>query len=270
MQKPKISVLMPAYNAEKYIAEAIESILNQTFNDFEFIIVDDASTDQTQKIIERYKKKDKRIIYIKNKLNQGVCKSLNIGIERAKGRYVVRMDADDWSFPNRLKLQYDFMEKNPSIGISGGTMEVCDENMKLINNRSYQLSDSQIRKKIFLYSPFSHPSTIWRKEIMIKAGKYDERFDKAEDYDLYFRVGLISEFANLKNTLIRYRTSQNSASFKNSHRHELLTLYARIKAVMEYRYHMTLFEFFYLVGQFVSIFIIPFSAKNYIFTILRK
>ena len=108
---------MPAYNAEKYIAESIESILSQTFTDFEFIIINDASTDSTKEIIESFQ--DSRIILINNEQNLGVAKSLNIGIATAKGKYIARMDADDISLPERFQTQFNFMEKNPDIDICG-------------------------------------------------------------------------------------------------------------------------------------------------------
>jgi hypothetical protein len=162
------------------------------------------------------------------------------------------------------------MEQNPNIGVSGGTMEVCNERLKILNVRKYNLTDNAIRKKIFFYSPFSHPATIWRRNTMIKAGKYGEYFDRAEDYDLYFRVGMIAKFGNLPDILIRYRMSKSSLSFVSVKRHELMTLYARFKAVIEYKYKINFFEKIYLIGQFFSIYLIPYRLKNYLFNLLRK
>src|SRR5438270_280343 len=112
---PKISVIMPAYNAQKYISQAIESILNQTFKDFELIIIDDASQDNTAKIIGDFARKDNRIIYLRNKENLKLSKALNLGIKKAQGKYIARMDADDISLPDRLDKQFSFMEKHQEI-----------------------------------------------------------------------------------------------------------------------------------------------------------
>lgn len=130
MQDPKVTVLMPAYNAEKYIETAIESILNQTYKDFEFIIVNDCSTDSTLDIIERYAKQDKRIKIISNKENQKIAQTLNNGLKEAKGKYIARLDADDWSYPERLEKQVNFMEENPDVVLSSGNMEICDGELK--------------------------------------------------------------------------------------------------------------------------------------------
>src|SRR3990172_12530717 len=123
MNNPVITVLMSAYNAEKYLREAIESILNQTFKDFEFIIINDCSTDKTKKIIEEYANKDARIKLINNATNLGLTKSLNIGLKEARGEYVARLDADDVALPERLEKQYEFMNKNRDITLTGAWAE---------------------------------------------------------------------------------------------------------------------------------------------------
>ena len=122
----KISVLMPAYNAEKYIGEAIESILNQTYKDFEFIIINDGSIDRTEDIILSYD--DPRIIYLKNKENSGIVASLNNGLKQAKGQYVARMDADDISLPTRFEKQLQYMESNQHIFVLGTSLILFGEN----------------------------------------------------------------------------------------------------------------------------------------------
>ena len=270
MSNPKISVLMPAYNAEKYIAEAIESILNQTFKDFEFIIIDDCSTDGTYSIIQRYAKRDDRMIVLKNEKNLKICETLNKGIEIAKGKYIARMDADDWSYPDRLEKQFKFMEENPEIGISGGTMEVCDEKMKVLNQRKYNLSDEEIRKKIFRYSPFSHPLVIIKKDILDKASFYDHDLVYAEDYDLYFRIGNFSKFGNLKDVILKYRMLENNSTSEKLKEMELKTLKIRKKAVKEYGYRMSLIDKIYWVLQYLSIFIFPPKIKIWLFNKLRN
>jgi glycosyltransferase involved in cell wall biosynthesis len=261
---------MPAYNAEKYIGEAIESILNQTFTDFEFIIIDDCSTDRTWEIIQGYAKKDNRLVILKNEVNSKICKTLNRGILIARGKYIARMDADDWSYRDRLAKQFVFMESNQKVGVSGGSMEVCDAKMKVLGVRKYNLTDQDIRKKLFFYSPFSHPLIILKTEAVKKAGYYNEDLFDAEDYDLYFRIGRYYKFGNLKDVLLKYRTGESQVSFKNARRQEILTLYTRIKAMNEYGYKMNRRDKTYLLLQFLSMFLIPQSFKIKLFNLLRN
>jgi len=169
---PAISVLMSAYNAEKYISESIESILNQTFNDFEFIIINDGSTDNTEKIIKSYN--DKRIKYISQE-NIGVSKSLNRGLKIATGKYIAKLDADDVSYPERLEEQFKFMENNPTYVVCGCYADVIDESGNYIyvynNIPSY---DEDIRKTMNYKNCFIHSSTFYRREIALSIGGYYE------------------------------------------------------------------------------------------------
>lgn len=267
---PLVSVVMPAYNAENYIALAIESILNQTFKGFELVIVDDGSTDKTWPIIQKFAKEDKRIVPARNKKNLKISKTLNRGIGLAKGKYIARMDADDWSYSDRLEKQSKFMEEHPEIVISGGTMEVCNEEMRKMNERRYHLTDKEIRKKLFRYSPFCHPTTIFRTAVVKKVGGYNERFPVAQDYDLYFRLGLHGNFGNLPNVLLKLRTRSSSVSQSKAPRQEKLTLYIRFKANKEYGYKMNFVDKLYFIGQYLSMFIIPSKIKFWLFSKIRS
>jgi glycosyltransferase involved in cell wall biosynthesis len=269
MHKPKVSVLMPAYNAEKYIAEAIESILNQTFTDFEFIIVDDGSTDQTWALIQEYATKDKRVVPVKNAVNSQICISLNNGLAIAQGKYIVRIDADDTSPADRIEKQVEFMNQNPDIVISGGKIQICNHLMQPTNLRSYNLTDESVRTSIFRYSPFAHPAVIYRLDAVKKAGLYNPDLRDAEDYDLYFRLGRIGKFGNLDCVVHNLRLSEGSISQTRGRRQEKLTLYIRITAVMEYGYIMTLKDKIYLMMQFCSMYIVPHSFKFWLFNKIR-
>jgi len=121
--EPLISVVMPVYNTEKFVAEAIESILAQTFTDFEIIIIDDCSTDKSWQIIQDFSEKDQRIVTIQNSENQGLARSLNKGLKIAKGQFIARMDADDISMPQRFEIQLDFLKNHPDVGVVGSTVK---------------------------------------------------------------------------------------------------------------------------------------------------
>lgn len=261
---------MPVYNSQDYLKISIESILNQTYSDFEFIIIDDGSTDRSNRIIKKYAKKDKRIKLLENKKNLRTSKALNIGLKKAKGKYLIRMDADDWSYPNRIEKQVGFMEEHPKVGVSGGSIEVCDDDLRVLNRRKYWQNDKKIRKMIFRYSPFAHPATIWRAQLVKKVGGYNENIPLAQDYDLYFRVGKLSQFGNMPDILLKLRTHNNSSSIKKGKFQEQFTIYFRIKAFIEYKYHMTLLDKAYTFVQMISMVVIPPKFKFKLFNMLRR
>ena len=266
---PLLSVVMPVYNAEQYITQAVESILNQTYKKFEFIIVDDTSTDSTYKILRDFKEKDERISLIRNKENLGVTKSLNKAIAKALGKYIVRMDADDWSYPERFKLQMTLMEKNPKVVVSGSYVEVCDSKLKTKYVRKYNIDDSSIRRHLFRYSPFAHPATIWKAETL-KNERYNEVINVSQDYELYFRIGKIGKFMNLDKPLLKLRMHEQSISTTMSNAQLKNTILIRLKAVLMLGYNMSVFDKFYNFLQEIVVGLIPVKLRFFIFNILRK
>ena len=265
-----ITCLMPAYNAEKYIAEAIESILAQSFTDFELMIIDDASTDATLAIAEHYQKRDPRIVILKNEKNFGIAISSNIGLEKARGKYIAKMDADDVSFPDRFMMQYQFMEQNPKVCLVGASIEVCDATLKSIGKRSYRQGDKEIRKKLFRFSPFAHPVCFYRTELAKRVGGYSFIFPVAIDYDFYFKIGKFGEFANLPATLLKLRTHPGSISQTRARQQQELTLYIRFKAVVEYGYSITFMDKIYTIIQWFGIKVFPTDWIFSIFHFVRR
>jgi hypothetical protein len=180
------------------------------------------------------------------------------------------MDADDWSYPDRLQKQFSFMEKHPEVGVSGGAIEICDRNLRPLNLRRYPLHDADARRIIFRYSPFAHPVTIWRKKILQEVGGYNDNIPLSQDYELYFRIGRVSKFANLPDVLLRLRTHDDSSSIVRGRYQEQYALYSRIKAFLEYGYNMTFYDKLYTFLQLMSMVIIPPKVKFWIFNWLRK
>ena len=209
-----ISVIMTDYNVEKYISMAIESILQQTFEDFEFIIVDDASTDQTYDVICNYH--DKRIIKMRNHMNLGVAACINKGMSMVSSEFIARMDSDDISKPERFKKQLEFMYSNPNLGISGSHMEIIDDKGKLIKEHHKKISSEAIKIGLFFgHTSLAHPSIIMRREIMDKYHlRYDTAFQYAEDYDLYCRSSSFMTLDNYPECLVQYRMRSGSVSQK--------------------------------------------------------
>jgi len=269
---PLISVVMPAYNVERYIAVAIRSILNQTFKDFELVIIDDGSTDSTPQIISKCKEIDQRIVALQNDKNLKLGRTLNKGIKAAKGKYIARMDADDISLPDRFGKQVKFMEENPEVGILGGTMVVMGKDGRVISERRYYTRDAEIRKNIFKFSPFCHPAVIIRKTVLEKSGLYDPCYNPVEDYELYFRIGFHAKFANLEDSLLRYRIAAGSMTTRGLREMELKTVDVRKKFFDSGVYKATTTDKIYNLAHLISILvpIIPPKQKIRLFTKVRS
>ncbi len=252
MNTPLVSVLMPAYNAEKYIAKSIQSILDQTFKDFELIIIDDASTDKTFDISQEFK--DKRIILIRNEKNLYIAENRNKALSFAKGKYIVWQDADDISYKYRLEKQVEFMEKTLDVGICGGYLDSFT-NEKITDTRKYFSDDKNLRKRIFKQSPVAQPSAIIRKECFTKVGLYNVKYPPAEDLDMSFRIGTHYKFANLQISLIKYREHPNSATFQKFTKIILMTLRIRLNNINNKAYSFSFFDFVYQIVTLIALFL---------------
>ncbi len=223
---------MPVFNASPYLDQAIESILNQTFSNFEFIIVDDASTDDSWKIIKSFAKKDSRIIAIKNQINLGVSLTSNIAISKARGKFLARMDADDISFANRLEKQIQFLKKNYQVVAVGGQCVVIDEFNNIIGNKNFPTQAEKLKDMIFWAIPMQQPS------MMVNLSKLPKNFiwykpiqSSAEEINLMFRFMLHGQIANLEDNLLFYRHLNGSLSHKNPKATFKLTIKSRFAAL---------------------------------------
>lgn len=199
---PKISVIMPAYNAERYIREAIDSILCQSFRDFELIVLNDCSRDGTEGILLSYD--DPRLVYVKNEENLGVARTLNKGLALAKGQYIARMDADDISLPERFRLQAAYLDEHPAVAVVGADVETFDGQGSTQVLR-YHPDSRQMKIDLLFASPLVHPSVMMRRTAITQVGGYDGEFEGLEDYELWCRVADRFELAILPQVLLRYR-----------------------------------------------------------------
>jgi len=200
---PLVSIVMPVYNTAQYLDEAINSILAQSFQDFEFIIINDGSTDGSADILERYSRIDNRIKLFHQE-NKGVIASLNKGCQAARGKYIARMDSDDISLPDRLSIQVTLMEANPNIGICGTWIKRFGE----VNEHIIQLptESEEIRTKLLFMSVLAHPTVMMRRNLMIASALYYRNdFVHAEDYDLWVRFSRCCKMANIPRVLLFYR-----------------------------------------------------------------
>ena len=210
-QNPKISVIMPVYNTAKYLIEAIDSILNQTFTDFKFIIIDDCSSDGSLEIIKSYS--DKRMIIIENEVNKGYVFGLNYAISIARGKYIARMDSDDISVKTRFSEQFNFLEKNPAIILCGTWFKYIGSNIEICPPSEH----ADIKIFALEHCPFGHPTVMLKREfIEERALFYRHDFMPAEDYDLWVRILEEGQTANLPKILLLYRVHNSQISSKLS------------------------------------------------------
>ncbi len=206
----KITVLMPAYNASNYIGEAIESVLKQTFSEFELLIVDDGSTDNTADIIRRFN--DSRIVFVQQQ-NGGIADALNNGLQHARSEYIARFDADDICYPNRLEIQYEFIKKNPEYIVVGSGADYVDADGNFVF--SYNLaghSDEQIKNLSYSICPFIHSTVLLKKSVVLDAGGYNVRAHSFEDHFLWLQIKQKGKFYNLSQSLIKVRLNPESVT----------------------------------------------------------
>lgn len=203
---PLVSVVMPAYNARRYVAEAVESVLAQTFADFEFLIVDDGSTDDTAAILKEFAARDRRIEVI-TQPNGGVGAALNAGLARARGRYIARMDSDDICLPLRFEKQVEYLERTPDCVLVGSRVMIIDsDGTSLFEMDSVQLAHEKI-DELLMQARWSivHPSIMMRTEIVRRVGGYNNDLVPVEDHDLFLRLAEVGKLANLPEVLLKYR-----------------------------------------------------------------
>ena len=209
---PRVSVFMPVYNAEQYLNESIDSILNQSFIDFEFVIVNDGSTDRSAEVIKTYT--DPRIRFIENTQNLGLIASLNIGLETCKGEYIVRMDQDDFSLPQRIEKQVRFMDENPEYGLIGCWFEDFGENIESKIVR-YSSDDTHIRIRHLYQTHIAHPTAVLRKSVIDKFNlRFDASFVHGEDYAFWVQMSAYCKLSNYPEMLVRKRDHPRNISNK--------------------------------------------------------
>jgi len=210
---PAISILMPVYNGEAFLKQAINSVLVQSFLDWELIIINDNSTDKSPEIIKWYLGQDDRIRLISNETNLGLVASLNEGINIAKGEFLARLDCDDyWSNPEKLSKQVNFLAQNPDCALLGAWADMIDESGKHLKNFCPPVADKKIRGQILWHNCFLHSSIMVRKSVLLEAGGYKREEQHVEDYGLWLRIGKIAQFANLSEVLVSYRLVPQSVT----------------------------------------------------------
>lgn len=249
MTTPLVSVLMPVYNTAPYLQEAIESMLVQTFTDFELIILDDCSPDNAEEVLDRYN--DSRIVRYRGEQNQGLASVLNVGLNMSRSKYIARMDSDDISLPDRLKVQIEYLERHPDVDLCSCAMQLfgCRDDIWVRDP-----DPDKVRINALFFSPVLHASSVWRRQSFEEHGlRYRQEMVPAEDYDLWTRALMAGlRMTNLPDVLYRYRIRTGQSTIlpnekealvrRNYRRHTLLKLgffnpWLLAKKLIKYRLH---------------------------------
>jgi glycosyltransferase involved in cell wall biosynthesis len=211
MRSPVVSVVMSVYNGEKYLRESVDSILNQNFKDFEFIIINDGSNDSSLEMLLEYQDRDKRITIV-NQSNIGLTRSLNRGIKLSAGQYIARQDADDVSAPTRLEKQLNYMKARPELAVVGCLCDIFTTNGIVRKCRDLKFSPEGIKRYLAGRNLFMHGAVMMRKSCLAKVGFYREFFCHSQDYDLWLRLSQYFDIDTLHEHLYQYRVTPQAIS----------------------------------------------------------
>jgi hypothetical protein len=210
-EMPRVSVVMPVHNGGPHLEHAVESILGQTFADFEFVIIDDGSTDSTAEVLRRHQAADRRVRVLHQE-KAGLVASLNCGCGQARAPYIARMDADDIAFPDRLARQVEFLDRHPTVALVGSAVVRIDATGRELTRNVCPTSHAEIVEALREYTCFTHPTVVLRATALAAVGGYRPAYRAAEDYDLWLRLSERFELANLPDPLLYYRVSPGQIS----------------------------------------------------------
>lgn len=226
-QTPRVSVVMPVYNGDAYLAEAVESLLDQTLADFELVAVDDGSEDQSAAVLEAFRKRDRRVRPVAMD-HQGIVAALNRGWREARAKYVAVANADDLSLPERLERQAMYLEENPQVAVVGSLIETIDESGRRGRLMRFPHEPDTVRATLRRHNCLAHPSVMFRRAAIAAVGGY--RLDYVEDYDLWLRISERFDLANLREVLVLYRIHPGQISLSRIDEMERLRLAVRAAA----------------------------------------
>lgn len=210
MEQPLVSIILPTYNRAKFIEKAIRSVWTQTYSNMELIVVNDGSTDDTVLVLDRLSKENAKITIVNNQKNSGIVVALNNGIKSAKGKYIARLDDDDfWQDDKKIEKQVNFLENNKDYVLVGGGVIKVDKDGKEIDRFLLPEKDEDIRKSILIDNVFVHTSVLFRKDAFEKTGGYNQDFLYIEDWDLWMNLGIIGKMYNFQEFFVRYLDQEN-------------------------------------------------------------
>lgn len=232
---PLISIILPTFNGKAaWLWEAVDSVINQTYSNRELIVINDASTNDIEKVILHYVDTDNRILYVKNEENMQLTRSLNKWIELSKWKYIARIDDDDiWCDYEKLSKQARFMEKNPEYGLCGTSGYIINEKGEIIEEFSQRKTDESIKKTLLASNQFTHCSVLIRKSVLEDVWYYNPQHNLIEDYELRLRIGTKYKLYNLQDRCVMYRINTQSVSNKHNKKQQIMN----IKITSRFRYY---------------------------------
>lgn len=265
---------MPVYNAGDFLVEAIESILKQTYKNFELIIINDASTDESLKIINKFVKRypDKiKLIKLSNNLNKGGDACANLAIRKARGKYIAKMDADDIAHPQRLEKQVKFLEENKNIFLVGTNAYVINQKGKIVGEKKEPLTSYEIFKEYIYFNPIIHPTIMFRNKLKRDENFYKIKYPLGNDYYTFFTLQCKGyNFANLPEKLHYYRIYGENTSLKNIKLGLINNLKIKVNVISRYHYPLTLKAVMTNLAYILIGFLLPQKASYYLYLISKK
>jgi glycosyltransferase involved in cell wall biosynthesis len=268
---PLISVVMPVYNAEEYLAQAIDSILAQSYQNFEFIIVDDASTDNSWKILKEYASVHPQIKLIRNKWNEKQARAVTRAMDEAQGDFIARMDADDVSFPHRLEMQVKYLLKHPRTVAVGGQCILIDKEGNITGEKRFPMKFEDIYEYAFKFCPVQQPSLmIAKKRLPEDFEYYNHDMAPVEDAELVYKLMKYGKLENLPYYMLMYRIHGENSSLKNFKKSFFLTLISRIRAITQYGYVPTPGGVLFTIAQSMVVFVLPQSVTSAIYRSMKR
>lgn len=260
-KNPLVSVIMPVRNAGEFLGESIKSIINQAFQDFEFIIVNDGSSDNSLNIINKYKKlypEKIRVVNLKKGIHKGGDACANYGYKYLKGEFIARMDADDVVTSDRLEKQVNFLKINPDIFLVGSNAYIIDKNGEIIGEKIVPSTHEAIYRNFFTIHPMINPSIMLRRKLLFKGNKlYNVRFKVNNDYLTNIKYVTCRRFANLSEKLIFYRIHGGNNSLRHLKSRFINTLKIRFEAIMKYGYQPSMTNLLMLLPQIFIVLLLP-------------
>jgi len=209
-----VSVLIPVFNGAHYLPSTMDSIFSNSYKNYEVILVDDGSSDNSKKLCLEYQSKYSNVKFVSFDTNKGMVRALNVGIQIASGKYIARINQDDLMIEDRLVKQVDFLEKNPQVVVVGGQVVLFTNENALYDTINFPLTDKELRSRWLALSPFSDPTTMYKRDIFLKTTGYDQNFWPADDVHMWYMMGKLGELANLSDVVTKVRWHAGAGSIK--------------------------------------------------------
>jgi len=266
---PLVSILIPVYNGSLFLGKTIVSIKKNSYPNYEVILVDDGSTDHSRKLCIGFTKKDPRIKFFSFDQNQGMTRVLNFGIEKAKGKYIARLNQDDLIVKNRLLKQVQFLESNPEYVTIGGQIKLFTGKNPNFASVNFPLSDTEIRKKWLMLSPFSDPTVMYRKESILKTNGYSQHFWPADDVHMWYQLGALGKLANLPSVLTKVRWHESCGSII-MHKLQMQKTWAVHLWAAKNVQKPSLITYLFWFGQYGAGFLFPPQFNWFVYRFLKK